>query len=171
MHCTRYEKYYCKCINMNDFDISENNNNLLFLDINGVLVPFGQSELCHHKCQLLSEIINKHQLKICITSSWRMDDSKYSQLVNNPLFKNVIIGHLPITLPYYGPNIKTRSIAIKKWLRENKPIGKWICIDDFNLFDKYKHTKFMKGHFVWINPSNGLTKPDTIKMDELLSIQ
>lgn len=115
----------------------------LFLDVDGVLHPygaFGKESFCH--MELLLQILDATRCDIVLSSSWRMD-TEGLQEVNNRLMEarpdveNVEI--LDITERTRGSinRVGNRDIEIAAWVRDHaKEAGwdnRWIALDDLDL--------------------------------------
>ncbi len=137
--------------------------NLLFLDIDGVLnsddSPVNEQFLYSFSpdcVKVLNRILQKYQLKIVLSSSWRMVFDTEKQ---NRIFKENGVVQMP-----YGqtPDLgySNRAKEIKAYLK-NRKVENFLILDDMNL-QGFKH------HFVRINPSTGLCENDLEKVDLVL---
>ncbi len=137
--------------------------NLLFLDIDGVLtsddLPINNNLLYPFsptcvKC--LNTILQKHKLKIILTSSWR---NVFDTEKQNQIFKENGVVQMP-----YGQTkdlgYENRLQEIKTYLK-NRKIENFVILDDMDI-------KGLNSNFVLINPRTGLTEKDLEKVDEIL---
>ncbi len=136
---------------------------LLFLDIDGVLTsdktpannrllyPF--SPAC---VKNLNAILQKHKLKIILTSSWR---TVFDVEKQNRIFKENGVIQMPYgQTPDLGYN--NRAKEIKAYLK-NRNTENFVILDDMEI-------EGFNAHFVRTNPSTGLTEDDLKKVDLVL---
>lgn len=109
--------------------------------------------------QWISELCEKYQAQIVVTSDWRRYDNYKECLINGGLRKNVeIIGKTPLT-----SYCNFRQDEIKAYLKENN-IGKF----DFLVIDDDENAWFEdKEHFVHITSSAFGIKEFFIACDKL----
>ena len=141
---------------------------VLFLDVDGVLNTVKNRHLCKKMIKRLAWIIKETQCKICLSTSWRTDNTAKFKLFKELKKK----GDIKVDEVYIGdtPTIyhKPRAIEIKQFLEHfiDSKIIKYCVIDDMPL-DKplYESRKkiltecqtTMNEHFVQTNDEIGLT--------------
>lgn len=114
---------------------------ILFLDYDGVVntpmwndsgthCGYGIREVNNFQAvQWVSELCQKYDLKIVVTSTWRFDPNYKQALINGGLREGIeIVGR---TKNLSTPGKRTiRGEEIKEWLDSHKDVEKYIIIDD-----------------------------------------
>lgn len=138
--------------------------NILFLDIDGVLntsfdnekTPSGDTGIGTKKLEALGKLMNKFDLEIVLTSSWRQDiieESKDGIYLNEQLAK---IGTAVYDVTkYISPS--ERAVEILTWIKEHyNEINDLVILDDQDFdFNKYDN---LKKRLVKCNVHNGKDK-------------
>ena len=140
---------------------NEEKLNILFLDIDGVLntpfddekTPGGDTGISHKKLDALGKLINKFNLEIVLTSSWRQDiinESSDGVYLMKQLDK--IGAEVYDVTRYISPS--ERAVEILTWIKEHyNEIHDLVILDDQD-FDFNKHGNLMK-RLVKCNIHNG----------------
>lgn len=116
--------------------------NVLFLDYDGVVnTPMWNDSGTHcgyairdkvnnfQAVQWVSELCQKYDLKIVVTSTWRFDPNYKEALINGGLRSDIeIIGRTNNLNKAGERNIRGKEI--KEWLDSHKDVKKYIIIDD-----------------------------------------
>lgn len=142
----------------------------LFLDIDGVLNQFGSKELYLDKraLKLLTDFVKKNNVKIVLSSSWRIAKNT-TYIVGSGINPYELI---KTTLQQYGVEIfdvtgilKTRGDEIDTWLmtKTNREF-KYVILDDLDDF-----YTFQKPYFVKVDGRVGLSQKDINKMEKILN--
>ncbi len=119
-------------------DLSDNLDNIVFLDFDGVInLNFDNYDGHFDNDDLINNLNNfclDNNFKIVVTSSWRKYSDYKSILYNSGLNKNVeIIGKTDVLN-------KDRESEVIKYIKEHCYINKFIILDDmpFNELKKYQ---------------------------------
>lgn len=141
---------------------------VIFLDIDGVMTsnalneeiksstltyPFSKSCV-----SALNEILTTNRVRIILTSSWRTVFDAEKQCI---VFAENGVCQMP-----YGQTkdirYESRSSEIQIYLKEKPNIEQYVILDDMLIegFDD---------HFVWIDPSTGLTAAHVDKVQRILN--
>lgn len=123
-------------------------NNIVFLDIDGVLNVYPYNEyyyLCHQKVRLLNSLAKDTNCRFVISSMWKrcfsLKEIK-NRLVNNGLVSpSLIVGQTPDLGGYHPP----REQEIYKWLYETHGIN-WCVLDD-KVLPKISKERFFQTDF------------------------
>eukprot|EP01084_Bolivina_argentea_P125061 221609_1 len=141
--------------------------NVLFLDVDGVLNTGIDEGLSESMIKRLSVIINETNCKLCLSSSWRLNQFTKEYLLK--MLKE--IGHINIDDAYIGqtPRIydKPRAFEIEKFIKNTHyKINKWCALDDMSLNKPLHESRelilkqceiIMNNHFVQTDDKIGLT--------------
>ena len=137
---------------------------LLFLDIDGVMTNDDTIINPNHICsfskscvEVLNQILQTHQVKIILTSSWRtvFDAEKQNQI----FIENGIIQTPAGQTPSIS-NLK-RGLEIKKYLEKRKPTH-FLILDDMEI-------PGFPNNFLRINPATGLTPEHLPEINRILN--
>lgn len=144
---------------------------VIFLDIDGVFIPFEDKKQPYHQyfnedkhwskeaLTLLSKLISKTDAKIVLSSSYRKSRSKQEI---EQRFESLGFDH-----PIYDvtPSIKAskRGAEVLSWIEKHK-VNNYIIIDD----NKFDFEKLFPGKLVRTNHQKGFTKEDYIRALTLL---
>ena len=128
---------------------------IIFLDIDGVLNHnawyksddyynniFKDPDLDPNIIKMLNEVTNKYDIKIVISSSWKIDTYCIERLRKAGL-ENVIdctpnlIFNIPIDVYY-------RGMEINQYLQEHPEVDKYLILDDISDFDSEQLRYFYK---------------------------
>lgn len=128
---------------------------IIFLDIDGVLNHnawyksddyynnnFKDPDLDPNIIKMLNEVTNKYDIKIVISSSWKIDTYCIERLRKAGL-ENVIdctpnlIFNIPIDIYY-------RGMEINQYLQEHPEVDKYLILDDISDFDSEQLRYFYK---------------------------
>lgn len=150
----------------NEFDFSllinqklrsgnKNGNNLLFLDLDGVI--FTDFFDNRQKIIVLNKLCRSYECSIVLTSSLRKNYDKYKNILIRMGIKAPIIGRTPLDL-------EPREVQILEYLDKVNDYNKVLILDDMELkgFDRYA---------VKIDEVKGLTMEDYKKALKLLAVQ
>jgi hypothetical protein len=169
--------------------------NVIFLDIDGVLLPFGDNDQGHQKKEempctgifpdrTLSALSNIFQysgipLVLVLSSTWRVRYEYRQSILQS--FRNYNLQSGQSFLPtefydYTNLNLHTeRQWEIYDWLMHpRQPIRAWICLDDEELVEEHhnqKHRHIFQNHVVKTKSSIGLTTKDSALAVKLLKRQ
>ena len=164
---------------------------VLFLDIDGVLLPFGndsndkKEESCtalfpDRTLQALSKIVQHSptHVSLVLSSTWRVRPEFRHQILQAfETYNKVYRGFLPIAFFDVTDveNHTERQWEIYDWLEgQDHMIAAWICLDDEELLEEEKNAKYRKlfeGHVVKTISSCGLTMKDAELAIRLLKQQ
>jgi len=140
--------------------------NTIFLDVDGVISPFGGGNFEHHCMENLKLIVIRTNAQIVLSSTWRTSD-RTTEMVNKELVKRGLMPCVSKTPNFDGPSGRTRVDEILSWLENNEgKVANWIAIDDIDLA---WNCKDMKGHFVHCVSSVGLTGASVTEAIKLLT--
>lgn len=159
--------------------IEQNSNTetsrIVFLDVDGVLNSYlwtvrpktveenqGDPDLDPFAINLLNEFTQIFDLKIVISSDWRISSYCIPRLKNAGV-KN-IIDTTPLTIlnSYKLKNWVKRGEEIQMWLNEHPEVENYVIFDDREDIEQ-------KDHFIKIDSYRGLTQEDIQKAIEILS--
>jgi hypothetical protein len=138
----------------------KNNMKIVFLDIDGVLIP-GNGSFAFSKvaCKNLNSLLKQvPDLKIVISSSWRhagMESVKKTLQNQKVDYAKVI----DIT----GDERGERGIQIQAWIDKHSEVTHFVCLDDDSDFSN------MMDRLVRTNPNVGLTEADVKKAIDILN--
>lgn len=147
---------------------------VLFLDCDGVInstkwFSSDKSELLvkdedvdPNVVERLNKFVQQYDLKIVISSDWRIDNYYKKRLENAGIYN--IIDKTPITIfdGYLDTYQISRGKEIQMWLDKHSEVDNFIIFDDMEITEH-------DGHFVKINPMYGLRLEDLIKAKKFLS--
>lgn len=154
---------------------------IIFLDIDGVLLPFGDETLEGKKekscsglfpdrtLHALSEIYRQSEttISLVLSSTWRVRPQFCQQILQAfETYNECFQGSLPSS--FYDitstENHSERQWEIHEWLTGHERIVEsWVCLDDEELLEEEKNAKFrplFEGHVVKTRSSIGLTLKD-----------
>lgn len=147
---------------------SKEKNNIIFLDVDGVLNSIKTKErfegvigLDNDLVNKLSLIIKKTNALVVISSTWRLSDLRKRKLINTLNEYNIkVIGS---TIDFSITGEEDRVDEIFNWLENNKDIKikNWIAIDDYNLTQI--NSKISNSNFVKTIYDVGLTNKNVIE--------
>ncbi|KAG7361228.1 hypothetical protein IV203_036328 [Nitzschia inconspicua] len=147
---------------------------ILFLDIDGVLLPFPKKEdhdndalFPQSTVQALQHLLKETGAELVLSSTWRVrPDFVHDIVVCLQEYGVGIQRFLDIT----DPNMHSeRQWEIAKWLTDHQQPGStivWLALDDENLLDGDANQRFRKvfeGHVVQTKSDVGLTMEDAIR--------
>jgi len=139
---------------------------ILFLDIDGVLIPSGKEGFSPQCLENLQKIHQGCHPSIILSSSWRAFPSKISKI--NQALARYGIPEIAGKTELLGLN---RSLEIVRWIDDRmeidrffkgeggggRPITDWAVLDDMDLVQQNREFKGRtEGHFVLVDPSVGL---------------
>ena len=162
-------------------------NNIIFLDIDGVLNSFsvnenGNMELSDgalidaSKVELLSLLVRRTEAKLVLHSGWRFwFDGK--MLPSNNEAKGLVeaLEKRNMSLFDVTPDLTNEEIRTKRkfslvkgkeiilWLKENPDVQNWVVLDDLDL-----HNDEVARHQVRTDPFCGLTPQDIADAEKVL---
>ena len=165
---------------------------VIFLDIDGVLLPFGgdifdgkKEKSCSglfpdRTLQALSEICRQPEttISLVLSSTWRVQPQFCQQILQAfQTYNDCFQGSLPSN--FYDltntENHSERQWEIHEWLvGQEQIVESWVCLDDEELLEEEKNAKyrsFFDGHVVKTRSSVGLTLKDADKALRLLRQQ
>ncbi|KAJ8603283.1 hypothetical protein CTAYLR_006949 [Chrysophaeum taylorii] len=132
---------------------------VLFLDIDGVLVPFGGLTVADpaapfdDECvRRLARIISRTGAKIVLSSTWRSSATAKEMLRN--CFRSFGLPDFEET----GGDHSLRQWEIAAWLREHEP-ERWVALDDEELVagpENRRHSADFRDHAILIDSKTGL---------------
>lgn len=154
---------------------------ILFLDVDGVINTTENQNLCPKMIKRLGHIIHETKCKVCLSTSWRTNESQKAKLFKELKMK----GNIEIDKIYVGdtPTIydKPRAYEIKAFLdsicEDLYTVIKWVAIDDMQLdkpqFESRKLIlteceSLMRNHFVLTDDQIGLTHDNAKDVIKLL---
>ena len=145
------------------------NNNIVFLDIDGVLNYtlwyidernpgnlYGQEGDLDPLCiARINKLCEETGAEIVLSSDWRIDNYAFTRLENAGLHK--ILDKTPITIfrTYGFTHHFTRGEEIQLWLESHPEISNYVIIDDRTDF-----TEEQLSHYVHVDSYVGLTDED-----------
>ncbi len=125
---------------------------VIFLDVDGVLNSvkdkFSQTLETSSHLMLLSELVQRTNAEIVLSSSWRGVPSLRRVLDDKLHEVNVVIASVTRSLP------GTRGVEIKDWLID-KNVDSFVILDDDDDMDEMTNT-----NLVLVNANNGLQRKD-----------
>jgi hypothetical protein len=138
---------------------------IIFLDVDGVLSPFGERAFVPRCMNELQRIVKDTGADIVLSSTWRT--SPYTLKAVNEKLASVSLRPCVDCTPQldgFGAG-DTRVMEILDWLKHSTNIRAWIAIDDMNL--AWKHEETMRDHFIHTKSHEGLTSD---KADEAIAM-
>ncbi len=165
---------------------------IIFLDIDGVLLPFGGDTLERKEekscsglfpdrtLQALSDIcrLSGTPISLVLSSTWRVRPQFCQQILHAfQSYNECFQGSLPSD--FYditnADNHSERQWEIHEWLMgREQSVECWVCLDDEELLQEEKNAQyrpFFEGHVVKTRSSVGLTMDDAEKALRLLQQQ
>jgi hypothetical protein len=149
---------------------------ILFLDIDGVLVPDGE-DIHHHpqfhpRCvnALKSILIAVPNLRIVFCTTWRL--TRHVNRLHEQWNANGLPGDLPIDgtpdlrEDLNTPRLYRRGHEIKAWLDAHPNVTRWVVLDDERLAIE---PVLGSEQCVFTNPARGLTPENAERAIEILS--
>jgi hypothetical protein len=133
---------------------------VIFLDVDGVLIPYGQPDYrtVNSQCTLnLKAIVEATNAKIVISSSWRI--ALYQELLemlDTFGLKEAVIDKTP----RLGNGLSMRREEIEEWLGEHPEVTKYLALDD--------EPNVLPGKCLITKGNEGLTKSYVEQAIELL---
>ncbi len=147
---------------------------IVFLDIDGVLNKNGHAastpQLNGKHLSLLAEVVKKHNLKIVLSSSWRVAKNKTFLIGNsteNP-YDIIVDSFSKFDIEIYDitPIGKTRGEEIETWLLTTDLNNvEYAILDDYDDFLNYQKLNWVK-----VDPNIGLTQNDIRKLERILNV-
>ena len=153
---------------------------IIFLDIDGVLLPFGGSAHPAASCGRLfpnqtlaafSIVLEAFpDAGIVLSSTWRVKEDFQREILDTfQSYGYEFGGPLMDIKDFYGitdPNLHTeRQHEIYAWLQaHNDEISAWICLDDEDLLEgkaNARHRAFFQGHVILADSRVGVTEQDS----------
>lgn len=155
---------------------------VVFLDYDGVVnIPMWQMTEKGMRCrynfpndnkvnseqsvQWLSELCQRYNYDIVVTSTWRLDDNYKDCLINAGLRDGInILGKTPIvrTDDYHHD----RGREVDKWLSAHKEVTDYLVIDDENLFLPHQQKYLIK-----TREDVGFMENDFLKAEKIINNQ
>lgn len=155
-------------------------NNIIFLDIDGVLnnYPFINSikstnpldHLMKEKIDLLNQIILATNAKIVLSTNWRVSvgAAKTADLLIESGVLGNVIGSTPTDLRRHLSEVVPRHKEIQAWIDANlSKIKSFVIIDDLESASNKK----LHNNFVLTDPDVGLTKENVQQAILILNSQ
>jgi len=148
--------------------------NVLFLDIDGVLVKFSPANLAAAKPsfdekakQLLARIIKASEpCEIVLSSNWKRTKNHRDEVLRQLRSVGIMKGFLDVT----SDRSVYRQEQIYEWLIENKDrVRGYVVLDDTDVASHFRYRKFVKDHCVKTSPGIGLTAQDADRAVQILS--
>jgi HAD domain in Swiss Army Knife RNA repair proteins len=151
---------------------------VLFLDIDGVLLPFPNIEdhnalFPRSTVQALQYLLQETGAELVLSSTWRVRQDFVHDIIE-------CLQHYGVQIEqFYGITDPTmhseRQWEIAKWLSDHhhhSPVDKivWLALDDENLLDgdaNQKYRNLFEGHVIQTKSDKGLTMDDVKKGLEL----
>jgi hypothetical protein len=147
-------------------------NKILFLDIDGVLIPYDQKDnhsFDVHRVALLKEFLDKSGYKIVISSSWRRQGLDEDSILFRQLHKHELLDYIKfpqwktnLLANAWGEETEERGAKINNYTFFND-VDEYIILDDIN--DGFNEAQ--KKRFVQTNSNKGLTRKDLTKLTRL----
>lgn len=161
---------------------------LIFLDIDGVLLPFPTAEesTCggtfpDETLAALSDLLEAHPTaELILSSTWRVQAAAIAEITSNlSLYGKTFGGPLKHNHQFSGttdPNLHTgRQQEIANFLdTTDDKVAAWIALDDEELVEGAENIRFRSrfvGHVIKTNSRSGLTKVDAKGAIQLLNNQ
>jgi len=149
--------------------LSARGRNVLFLDVDGVLSPFGDRAFAPRCMAELVRVVRASEALIVLSSTWRT--SSYTLRAVNERLAAVDLAHcFDVTPQLAGLGAgDTRVMEILQWLGSaaGQGVRQWVAVDDMNL--AWKHEQTMRGHFVRTLSHEGLTAANADEAMALLA--
>jgi hypothetical protein len=147
---------------------------IIFLDIDGVLNKNGHAastpELNSKFVSILSKFVNKHDIKIVLSSSWRIAKNRVfliGKVTENPyeIIENKF-SEYGMKIFDVTPIGKTRGKEIETWLLTTDLENvEYAILDDYDDFLQYQ-----KSYWVKVNSNVGLSENDISKLARILNV-
>lgn len=159
--------YFCQILSF--CAIMEHPQNIIFLDVDGVLntvschekAPSGVTGIMQSRVEILRQIADENDAEIVLTSTWgknwysdNISDPDVSYLVDKLYQGDVCIGD--------KIDEGERGASIIKWL-EDHPHKGWVVLDD-ERFPDYKECGILPHWIQTSDRANGGLKPKHVKM-------
>eukprot|EP00980_Cylindrotheca_fusiformis_P008163 scaffold1729_cov117-Cylindrotheca_fusiformis.AAC.1 len=143
---------------------------LIFLDIDGVVLPFPFNEsntpgegFLFPTCTMdpFKRLLQVTEAKVVLSSTWRTQPSFVEDILAD--FKK---HEIPVTTFFSmtDTNVHSeRQWEIQQWLENNPSVGYWLALDDEELIEGEENKKFrplFEGHVIKTKSSVGLTEAD-----------
>lgn len=146
---------------------------VIFLDLDGVLVPEGQYP--YFNCDLvrnLKYVVEATGAQIVLSSDWRRQPSTAALARENLLAYG--LDFISCT-PSLSPHVAQRPTEILLWKSDfcrfgQRQITAWIAIDDRNLIEEQNGHE-LQGHVVRTDPKVGLDRRMAVKCIQLFQAQ
>ena len=160
---------------------------IVFLDIDGVLLPFGDgvdvpkdAVFPDHCLAALSVLLEKSEACIVLSSTWRAQPSYMQEIVEDfqryaathggPLGSITMLERTTCPVTF-----SARQLEIFKWLTSGEEqVGAWVALDDEPLLEGKscrKHRAYFQGHVVQTESHEGLTMEQAEEAASLLATQ
>jgi hypothetical protein len=147
---------------------------LVFLDIDGVLLPIGSTHQFPRSClDALAKIIKATKAVLVLSSTWRSVQEGQSNIIQQFVAHGPVLGNNLHTIGIGGGKFalttaldmhSERQWEIADFLRSCRvPIRSWVCLDDEELLIGQQNSKYFKafeGHVVKTDSHVGLTDGD-----------
>ena len=168
------------CSSMSSGDRNQPQQVVIFLDIDGVLLPFPAAQqpslfpksTMHALQRLLVATNFPHECQIVLSSTWRVREDYIRDILDALQdFGIPIHGFYSITDPHLHSE---RQWEIYDWLQTNTSIEAWLALDDEDLLDgevNEKHRDVFQGHVIQTKSSEGLTMKDVDEAIRLWNVQ
>lgn len=141
---------------------------VIFLDIDGVVLPFYRKGFDESKMILLKEIVLNTDAKIVLSSNWRLTQGRRDAVINElEKFGMVLYSCTGYQRDLANNKAEDRGIEIKQWLR-NRAIETFVVIDDLDILSS--DPDFFKGKTILTNGFIGLTKEEADVATKILSL-
>ncbi|KAL3935614.1 MAG: hypothetical protein SGBAC_008896 [Bacillariaceae sp.] len=153
---------------------------VIFLDIDGVLLPFPQKEppedtlFPTNTMKALDHLLKATQAQLVLSSTWRAQDQFVQDILDD--FEKHGLG----VTEFHGMTDKhyhsERQWEIHRWLSQHDDIQKvcWLALDDEELLEGEENEKLasvFQGHVIKTVSSIGLTKEDVVRGIQLWQAQ
>eukprot|EP00929_Paragymnodinium_shiwhaense_P104554 TRINITY_DN6910_c0_g1_i1.p1 TRINITY_DN6910_c0_g1~~TRINITY_DN6910_c0_g1_i1.p1 ORF type:complete len:176 (-),score=22.41 TRINITY_DN6910_c0_g1_i1:561-1088(-) len=143
--------------------------NIIFLDLDGVLVTEYPGIFQHDLAQNLKRLVDATDATVVLSSDWR-------RWWWTRLHAKMQLAWHGISFSEYTPCLHhppaQRPREIMQWMKEytedpeNEPVANWVAIDDRRLLSEIEGTSLV-GHFVQTHPRVGLTPA---KVDQCIAV-
>lgn len=130
---------------------------IIFLDLDGVMIPPLERRIDPEPAALLKSLMAKHGAKVVLHSSWRLDPWYLSIFEQD--WKDKGFSPDDYLGPAAPPSVSHRDKAVKHWLRCNPWPDSFVILDDENYigFDQARLVQT----FGWFNEED-FAKADAI---------
>jgi len=130
---------------------------IIFLDLDGVLIPPGHAEFASGPVARLKHLIKKHFAKVVLHSSWRLDvryRNRFQELWDASGFEAA--DFIGFAAPEF---VVSRDLAVRRWLHCNGMPDAYVILDDEN-YSGFDQSRLVQT-FAYLNDEDA-TKADKI---------